>query len=281
VIFFPLWWVPRQIGTGERLTDIRNTARFNEQAAFQHKTGDVVGRVKRKVVLLVRIIWDFIHGMYVFHLVDPCVTVFGSARLTEQSPAYPVAGKVGAALGKNGFTVMTGGGPGLMEAASRGARESGGKCVACRIRLSFEQNRNNYIDRSVSFRYFFVRKVMLVSHSCALVVLPGGLGTLDEVFEVLTLIQTHKIDPMPIIFIGRSYWEPLLDVVRKMVTEGTISASEMDRVSSLMLVTDDVDEMISHLNAHSTAIPGGERKASRPTPAPSGPRSAAAKVTQS
>ena len=240
-----------------------------------------MGRIKRKIVLLMRIIWDFIHGMYVFHLVDSCVAVFGSARLTEQSPSYPIAYKVGMALGQNGFPVMTGGGPGLMEAASRGARESGGKCVACRIRLSFEQNRNTYIDRSASFRYFFVRKVMLVSHSSALVVLPGGLGTLDEVFEVLTLIQTHKIDPMPIVFIGRSYWEPLLDVVRKMVTEGTISVSEMDHVSSLMLVTDDVDEMISHLKVHATPIAGDERKAKRQTPAPSGRHSAAAKATQS
>lgn len=227
-----------------------------------------------------RVIWDFVHGMYAFHLVDPCVTVFGSARLTEQSPSYLIGYKVGTALGENGFTVMTGGGPGLMEAASRGARESGGKCIACRIRLSFEQDRNNYIDRSVSFRYFFVRKVMLVSHSCALVILPGGLGTLDELFEVLTLIQTKKIDPMPIVFIGREYWQPLLDVVMRMVTAGTISVSEMDRVTSLMLVTDDVNEMISHLKTNATHAPNKE-KVSRGTEFPSGRHSEAAKAAQS
>lgn len=209
-----------------------------------------MARVKRQFILLIRIIKDFVHGMYVFHLVGPCITVFGSARLTEESSAYSVAHNVGAALGKNGFTVMTGGGPGLMEAASRGARESGAKCVACRIRLSFEQGRNNYIDLSASFRYFFVRKVMLVSHSCALVVLPGGLGTLDELFEVLTLIQTHKIEPMPIVFIDREYWQPLLDVVKRMIGAGTISVSEMDRVTSLMLVTDDVTEMVAHLRTN-------------------------------
>jgi uncharacterized protein (TIGR00730 family) len=203
--------------------------------------------MKRQLVLLLRIIWDFISGMYAFHLIEPCVTVFGSARLTRQSLEYQAACKVGRALGENGFTVMTGGGPGLMEAASRGARQAGGKCVACRIRLSLEQDKNNYIDRSVAFRYFFVRKVMLVRNSRALVVLPGGLGTLDELFEVLTLIQTRKITPLPIVFIGKDYWQPLLDVIRWMVSAGTISVDEIERVTSMMLVTDDVNEMIAYL----------------------------------
>jgi uncharacterized protein (TIGR00730 family) len=213
-----------------------------------------MARITRQLTLLMRVTWDFIQGMYAFHLVDPCVTVFGSARLTSQSPAYAVAHKVGTALGNNGFTVMTGGGPGLMEAASRGARESGGRCLACRIRLSFEQGRNNYIDRSVSFRYFFVRKVMLVRHSFALVVLPGGLGTLDELFEVLTLIQTRKIPPIPIVFMGRQYWQPLFDVVTQMVTAGTISVPEMDNLARLMLVTDDVNAMVTHLIAHTSHL---------------------------
>jgi uncharacterized protein (TIGR00730 family) len=210
--------------------------------------------IKRQFTLLIRVTWDFIQGMYAFHLVDPCVTVFGSARLTAQSPAYAVAYKVGAALGENGFTVMTGGGPGLMEAASRGARESGGKCLACRIQLSLEQNQNNYIDRSASFRYFFVRKVMLVRYSFALVVLPGGLGTLDEVFEVLTLIQTRKIPPIPIVFMGREYWQPVFDVVTQMVVAGTITVAEMDNLARLMLVTDDVGAMVAHLMANTSHL---------------------------
>ena len=234
-------------------------------------------RIKRQLVLLVRIIWDFIHGMYVFHMVDPCVTVFGSARLTRQSAAYQAACKVGAALGENGFTVMTGGGPGLMEAASRGAREAGGKCVACRISLTLEQDSNNYIDRSVTFRYFFVRKVMLVRNSCALVVLPGGLGTLDELFEVLTLIQTKKVAAMPIVFFGTDYWKPLLDVFRFMVGAGTISAEEMELVTSLMLVTDDIHEMIRHLKVKS-ALPGLGRSSTPNTEPPSGQYSGAAKA---
>lgn len=215
-------------------------------------------RIKRQFILLMRVVWDFIQGMRAFHLVEPCVTVFGSARLTAQSAEYALGHKVGMALAENGHTVMTGGGPGLMEAASRGARESGGKCIACRIQLSFEQSRNNYIDRSVSFRYFFVRKVMLVRNSCALVVLPGGLGTLDELFEVLTLIQTRKIPPMPIVFMGSGYWKPLIDVVNRMVAAGTISVDEMNRVASLMLVTDDVREMIAHLEAHTSRV--GEKR---------------------
>ena len=238
-------------------------------------------RIKRQVVLLMRVIWDFIHGMYAFHLVDPCVTVFGSARLTSESPAYDVARKVGRALGENHFTIMTGGGPGLMEAASRGAREAGGKCVACRIRLSFEQNGNNYIDRSVAFRYFFVRKVMLIRHSCALVVLPGGLGTMDELFEVMTLIQTEKIPPMPIVFVGREYWQALLEVIQWMVSAGTISADEMNRVTSLMLVTDDIGEMIAHLKAHSGQWAGAGKPVASVPGLPSGRHSEAAKATHS
>lgn len=231
-------------------------------------------------MLLMRVVWDFVQGMYAFHQVDPCITVFGSARLTPQSPEYAVAHKAGMALGENGFTVMTGGGPGLMEAASRGARESGGKCIACRIRLSFEQGRNNYIDHSVSFRYFFVRKVMLIRHSYALVVLPGGLGTLDELFEVLTLIQTQKISPMPIVFIGREYWQPLFDVVKGMVTAGTISMAEMDRVASLMLVTDDVTEMIAYLKANTSHFAKKGQSVPRRTGLPSGRPSEAGKAAQ-
>lgn len=237
-------------------------------------------RIKRQFVLLLRVVWDFIQGMYAFHPVAPCVTIFASARLTSQSPAYAVAHKVGLALGENGHTVMTGGGPGLMEAVSRGAREAGGKCVACRIRLSFEQSRNNYIDRSASFRYFFVRKVMLVRNSYALVVLPGGLGTMDELFEVLTLIQSRKIPPIPIIFVGCEYWKPLLKVLDQMVTVGTIGIDEMDRIAKLLLVTDDVGEMIAHLDAHANPVADKGHSAQRIGP-PSCRHAKAGKPTMS
>lgn len=237
-------------------------------------------RIKRHFVLLLRVVWDFIQGMYAFHPVERCVTIFGSARLTSQSSEYAVARKVGMALGEHGHMVMTGGGPGLMEAVSRGAREAGGRSVACRIRLSFEQARNNYIDRSASFRYFFVRKVMLVRHSYALVVLPGGLGTLDELFEVLTLIQSRKIPPLPIIFIGREYWNPLLSVVNQMVTAGTITVTEMDRIARYMLVTDDANEMIAHLQTHATPMADKEPWEPR-IQSPSGRHAKADKATMS
>jgi uncharacterized protein (TIGR00730 family) len=142
-----------------------------------------------------------------------------------------------------------------MEAASRGARQAGGKCVACGIRLSLEQDKNHFIDHSVEFRYFFVRKVMLIRNSRALVVLAGGLGTLDELFEVLTLIQTRKIAPLPIILVGKDYWQPLLDVIRWMVSAGTINADELERVTRLMLVTDDVNEMIAYLKTARDPLP--------------------------
>lgn len=210
-----------------------------------------MARAKNHLKLLMRVLWDFVRGMYAFHFLGPCVTVFGSARLTNDTPEYQIARAVGMALGQNGFTVMTGGGPGLMEAANRGAREVGGRCVACRIRLSFEQNRNNYVDRSVTFRYFFVRKVMLVSHSCALIVLPGGLGTLDELFEVLTLIQTKKIASLPIVFVGKLYWQPLLAVIDQMAAAGTISPTEIKQIMGLMLLTDEVAEAIAHVKTNS------------------------------
>jgi len=211
-------------------------------------------QIKNQLTLLIRVMWDFIQGMYAFHFIGPCITVFGSARLTRAAPEYETARAVGLALAQNGFTVMSGGGPGLMEAANRGTREAGGRSVACRIRLPFEQAGNNYVDRAVAFRYFFVRKVMLVRHSCALIILPGGLGTLDELFEVLTLIQTRKIPPIPMVFVGKTYWTPLIDLIEKMVLAGTVSPAEFSHVTGLMLMTDEVAEMIAHLKANSSEL---------------------------
>jgi len=192
--------------------------------------------------------------MYAFNLVGPCVTIFGSARLKPDTPEYKTAMAVGRAFGESGITVMSGGGPGLMEAASRGAVEAGGRSVACRISLSLEQSKNSYVHHSVVFRYFFVRKVMLMRNSCALIVLPGGLGTLDELFEVMTLIQTRKIEPIPIVFIGRKYWQPLFDMTEWMVSSGTITAAEMERVLSLALFTDEPDGALAHVKAKSPPL---------------------------
>ena len=158
-----------------------------------------------------RIFCEFIRGFRTLHFVGPCVTVFGSARFTENHPYYELARQCGAELAKAGFTVMTGGGPGIMEAANRGAKETGGRSIGCNIQLPREQKPNPFVDQWITFRYFFVRKVMLVKYSYAFIALPGGLGTLDEIFETATLIQTGKIRDFPLVLMGKEYWRPLLE----------------------------------------------------------------------
>ncbi|HYB44324.1 MAG TPA: TIGR00730 family Rossman fold protein, partial [Candidatus Methylomirabilis sp.] len=145
-----------------------------------------------------RIFAELMRGFRSFHFLGPCVTVFGSARFGEHHPYYGLAREVGAGLARSGFTVMTGGGPGIMEAANRGAKEAGGRSVGCNIELPEEQRPNGYLDRWITFRYFFVRKLMLIKYSYAFVAMPGGFGTLDELFETATLIQTGKIRDFPI-----------------------------------------------------------------------------------
>src|SRR5215208_1009839 len=160
---------------------------------------------------LLRVMRDFLRGYRALHFVGPCVTVFGSARIKPDDPHYELALKMGAAIARLGFTVMTGGGPGIMEAANRGAKEVGGRSVGCNIELPFEQSSNVYLDRCVRLHYFFVRKALLIKYSYAFVVMPGGVGTLDELFEAVTLIQTKKIMSFPVVLMGRDYWQPLID----------------------------------------------------------------------
>jgi uncharacterized protein (TIGR00730 family) len=202
---------------------------------------------------------EFIRGFRTLHFVGPCVTVFGSARFLQEHPYYKLTQRIGAALARMGFTVMTGGGPGLMEAASRGAKDAGGYTVGCNIVLPEEQRLNPYIDRSVSFDHFFVRKVMLVKYSYAFVVMPGGIGTMDELFEALTLIQTRKIENFPVVLMGVEYYRPLMAVLVKMVAAGTISNTDLD----LLLLTDSVEEAVAHIEKHAVK-PFGLQKA--PTP---------------
>ncbi len=195
-----------------------------------------------------RIFREFIRGFRALHFVGPCVTVFGSARFGEDDRWYALAREVGKGLARAGFTVMTGGGPGIMEAANRGAREAGGPSIGVSILLPVEQVPNRYVDRTIRFEHFYVRKVMLVKYSYAFVAMPGGLGTLDEVFELSTLIQTGKIRDFPLILMGREYWAPLLDLLRHLVREGTASAPDVDRI----LVTDSPEEAVAH--AHGAAL---------------------------
>jgi uncharacterized protein (TIGR00730 family) len=190
----------------------------------------------------IRIFFELMHGFRRFHFLGPCVTVFGSARFPQNHRYYGLAREVGAALAHAGFTVMTGGGPGIMEAANRGARDAKGRSVGCNIRLPVEQKPNPYLDSFITFRHFFVRKVMLVKYSYAFVAMPGGFGTLDEVFETATLIQTGKIEEFPLVLVGREYWAPLLAFMRDtMVARGTIDEEDLARIT----VTDSVADILA------------------------------------
>jgi uncharacterized protein (TIGR00730 family) len=186
---------------------------------------------------------EFIKGFRIFHFLGPCVTVFGSARYKEEHPFYETARKAGQELAKLGFTVMTGGGPGLMEAANRGAKDVQGKSVGCNIILSKEQHRNPYLDKWVSMKYFFIRKVMLSKYSYAFVVFPGGYGTLDEFFEAITLIQTEKIKQFPVVLIGKDYHQNLYNHILHLRAEGTISPIDTD----LFLFTDSIEETVAFI----------------------------------
>jgi uncharacterized protein (TIGR00730 family) len=192
-----------------------------------------------------RIFLEFIKGFRALHFTGPCVTVFGSARFPETHPYYQLTREMGAKLAEAKFTVMTGGGPGLMEAANRGAKESGGASIGCNIVLPQEQKPNAYVDKWVEFRYFFVRKVMLVKYSYGFIAGPGGYGTFDELFEVLTLIQTEKIKNFPVVLLGVDYWRPLTDYLRGTVLKNAaIAALDVDRI----LVTDSPAEAAAHVN---------------------------------
>jgi len=189
---------------------------------------------------LQRIMKEFEHGFRSLRKLGPAVTVFGSARFAEGHPYYELARKVGRKLAEAGLTVITGGGPGAMEAANRGAREAGGPSYGLNIILPHEQEPNPYIDENVEFHYFFVRKVMLVKYSCAYIVVPGGLGTLDELFEAATLLQCGKIGPFPLVLVGKEFWGGMRDFLFFMVEQGVFAANEV----GFARITDSADEAV-------------------------------------
>jgi uncharacterized protein (TIGR00730 family) len=194
--------------------------------------------------MALRIFSEFMRGFRKLHFLGPCVTVFGSARFEEGSRYYELAREVGAELAHAGFTVMTGGGPGIMEAANRGAQEAGGLSVGANIELIHEQRANRFLDTWMTFRYFFVRKVMLVKYSYGFIALPGGFGTMDEVFEIATLIQTKKVQNFPLVLIGSEYWNPLLAFLRDyMVASRTIEEADFARI----FITDSPEEAVEHI----------------------------------
>ncbi len=193
---------------------------------------------------VMRIMAEFIEGFDVLATIPEAVCVFGSARVAEDDPTYAAARQVGAELAGAGFAVITGGGPGVMEAANRGCREAGGLSVGCNIELPFEQKMNAYVDLGVEFRYFFVRKNMFVKYAEGFVVFPGGFGTLDELFEALTLTQTGKIQHFPIVLFDSAYWSPLLGWLRDTVlAEGKVSPEDLE----LFRTCDEPREVIEHI----------------------------------
>ena len=197
----------------------------------------------RELGTVFRVTGEMLRGFRRLHFVGPCVTVFGSARVAEGSVEYDNARLVSKRLGEEGFSIITGGGPGVMEAANRGARDAGVTSIGCNIRLPHEQKPNDHLDVSIDFNYFFVRKVMLVKYSYGFVVMPGGFGTMDELFEALTLIQTGKIENFPVVVMGVEFWRDLQEQLDAMVDRGMIDHGDLN----LVLVTDDVEEAVGHI----------------------------------
>ncbi|MEO8720604.1 MAG: TIGR00730 family Rossman fold protein [Ginsengibacter sp.] len=195
----------------------------------------------------ISVFFEFIKGFRALHFVGPCVTVFGSARFKEDHPFYKQARELSGEIAKLGFTIMTGGGPGIMEAANRGAKDVGGKSIGCNIILPHEQHHNNYLDRWVDLRYFFVRKMLLIKYSYAFIVMPGGFGTLDEFFSAITLIQTRKIELFPIIIFDNDFYQKIVEHNHKMLEAGTISEAD----ESLYIVTDSIPEAIDYIKQKS------------------------------
>lgn len=190
-----------------------------------------------------RTVLDFLKGYRTLHFAGPCVTIFGSARFPETHPHYIQTRKLAAEIAKLGFTIMTGGGPGIMEAANRGAKDVNGRSVGCNIELPFEQHPNPYLDKWVTIKYFFVRKTLLIKYSYAFIVMPGGFGTMDELFEALTLIQCQKIKNFPIVIFDKTFHADLINYIHHMKEAGTISPEDLD----LILITDSIDETVTHI----------------------------------
>lgn len=206
-----------------------------------------------------RVLLEFLKGFRKLHFVGPCLSIFGSARYKPGDLYYEQARSMGAKVSDLGFTVLTGGGPGIMQAANQGAKEAKGKSVGVNIELPFEQKANPYLDVSVDIRYFFVRKVLLFKYSFGFIVFPGGFGTLDEMFEALTLIQTQKMPWFPVVLIGKDYWNGLMEQIKDMEKGKTISTDDLD----LFLLTDDMDEAVAYVQEKVALMPKKKQRFTR------------------
>ena len=197
----------------------------------------------KEFMSLLSIVFEFVHGFRKLHFLNPCITIFGSARFGEDNLYYQQAREFSQLIAKKGFTIITGGGPGIMEAANRGAKDVSGKSIGCNIELPKEQQPNLYLDFNITLNHFYVRKVLLLKYSYAFAVFPGGFGTMDELFETLTLLQTNKISNFPVVIFGKDYWSKLLEQIKVMQTIGTISEKDLE----LFFVTDSVAEGMEYI----------------------------------
>lgn len=214
----------------------------------------------KNLLFTFKVQYNFIKAFRKMHFIGPCVTIFGSARFGPETAHYQSAEKIGAQMAKLGFTVMTGGGPGIMEAANKGAYEAGGHSVGCNIVLPIEQKPNPYLHKWIYIPYFFIRKVILVKYSYAFIVMPGGIGTLDELFEALTLIQTKIISGFPIVIFDKDYHKELVHHIRIMVKNESISLEDMQ----LLFVTDSVEELTDHIKKYSIQKFGLKKEKHKP-----------------
>jgi hypothetical protein len=199
-----------------------------------------------ELIFAITVFWQFIKGFRTLHFAGPCITVFGSARFKEGTTYYDTAVEFGKQIAGMGFTTMTGGGPGIMEAANRGAFENGGNSVGCNIKLPFEQKPNPYMQSWITFNDFFIRKMMLLKYSYAFIVMPGGFGTMDEFFGTLTLVQTKSITQFPIVLFGKAYYSGFMEYIEFMAREGTISEEDL----SLVLLKDSTEEAMTHIKSY-------------------------------
>ncbi|MEC5394156.1 TIGR00730 family Rossman fold protein [Bergeyella sp. RCAD1439] len=238
--------IKRSKGLTKKIAGNENEIDQRVQSHFQEKTWDET--ITKDSWMIFKIMSEFVDGYEKLAKIGPCVSIFGSARLKEDDPYYQMAVDIAERITQLGFGIITGGGPGIMEAGNKGARKAGGKSIGLNIELPFEQHFNPYIDKnySMDFNYFFVRKVMFVKYSQGFIVMPGGFGTLDELSEALTLIQTYKIAKFPIILVGSEFWEGLLDWFKStLVKKGMIAEEDLN----LFRVVDTAEEAAAHIKA--------------------------------
>lgn len=225
-------------------TSLQRTKTTEDEKLLKSPIAEPIPFTQTDTWRVMRIMGEFVEGFESLAELGPAVTIFGSARTKPGEAQYETAVSVAKLLGEAGYTIITGGGPGIMRAGNQGAKAGNAVSVGLNIELPFEQNLNPYIDLSVDFRYFFARKTMLVKYAQAFVILPGGFGTMDELFEALTLIQTGKVQNFPVVLVGKSYWSGLIEWLRNtMLPEGKISAPDLD----LIYLTDDPADVRDHI----------------------------------